>query len=344
MARITADPTASPNCQLQPLEGGAAPLPRLWLGAWSLGGEGFGPQDGRESLRVLEQAFAGGVRHFDTAGLYAHGRSEALLAKAFRNRRRQVFLSSKGSLEWSGNQVLHRAKPGDLRRHLEASLKRLNTDYLDLFQLHWPDPETPIEESLGALRDLQREGLIRHWGAGNLSAEQITQHIPAGAAVPHQVHFNPIHREDDILTAGAEKQRCLNCVVSPLEQGLLGSSAAATGLAALGKRDLRRRNPHFRDPQVLAWLEGFKDLTKTNTIPRAAMVLAWILAYPDVYAVIPGPRNLRQLHEVLAHRPWLEKLAGESSRGDTQSVRRDKLAEVLGPSLWRHLENGPRGA
>ncbi len=340
MAPLTAEPSAPTAYPLQPVSGEPAPTPWLWIGTWSLGGEGFGPQDARESRKVLEQAFAGGVRHFDTAGLYAHGRSEALVAKAFRGRRREVFLSSKGGLEWSGSRVLHRGRPADLRRHLETSLRRLNSDYLDLFQLHWPDPAVPIGESLGALRDLRREGLIRHWGCGNLTAKEVKRHIPAGADVPHQVHFNPIHRTDAVLETGAQRRHCLNCAVSPLEQGLLGNGAAATGLAALGKRDLRRRNPCFQDPAVLAWVKKFGELAAAGALPRVPLVLAWILAHPNVHVVIPGPRNTRQLAEVLAHRSWMSRLGLTPSPGKPGAPGKGIPAEGHGHALWMHLEAG----
>ncbi|MCP4043446.1 MAG: aldo/keto reductase, partial [Gammaproteobacteria bacterium] len=283
-------------------------MPWLWLGTWSLGGEGFGPQDGRESRQLLERAFAGGVRHYDTAGLYAHGRAEALLAKTFSSRRAQVFLSTKGGLEWSGNRVLHRAAPADLRRHLKESLRRLHTDYLDLYQLHWPDPEVPLEESLDTLRELREEGLIRHWGAGNLTSAQVLKHIKGGSAIPHQVHHNPIHRQDEILNTGTDCQRCLNCVTSPLEQGLLGNGVAAGGLAALGRRDLRRRNPHFHDPAVQAWVERYRELAKDNTIPGTILTILWILTHPDVHTVIPGPHRTQQLDELLTHQEWMSRL------------------------------------
>lgn len=312
-------------------------LPWLWLGGWSLGGEGFGPHDEREARRTVEYALYVGVRHFDTAGFYAGGRSEALLRKVLHGRRERVFLSSKGGLERDGRRVKHDARPEALRRALELSLKRLGTDYLDLFQLHWPDPAVPLAESIGALVDLQGQGLIRHWGAGNLDAQSVTACMAPRGMTPHQVHFNPVVPAFDVLEAGRSAQRCINCVVSPLEQGLLADGRA---LERLGKSDVRRRNPLFCDSRVLEWVAKFQRLSAASTVPRAAVVLLWILSQPAVDAVVVGARTLRQLSEVLSHRALLRALELGAPQGE-----RAGWSEVLrghfGASLWEHLGGFP---
>jgi aryl-alcohol dehydrogenase-like predicted oxidoreductase len=193
-------------------------LPWLWLGTWSLGGESFGPHDGREALATLESALEAGIRCFDTASFYAHGRSEQLLSKVIAQQKRQkLFISSKGGLSWQGKNVIHCGNRDALRQSLFNSLERLKTDYLDLYQLHWPDPQTPIESSLETLQALQEEGLILRWGVCNFSVEQIQSYLPSGGLIPHQVHHNPLHRADNILAAGKANQRCLNCITSTLK-------------------------------------------------------------------------------------------------------------------------------
>lgn len=314
-------------------------MPWLWLGTWSMGGEGFGPQDARESMATLERALAAGVRHIDTAGFYGHGKSEQLVARILRPHRRRLFLSTKGGLVWEGREVRHRARPEDLRRALLDSLKRLRTDYVDLYQLHWPDPEVPLEESLGGLEELRREGLARYWGVGNLTADQVRRFISPDSGLAHQVHFNPVHRPLDVLAAGSDQGRCWNCVTSPLEQGLLGTGRSSAGLAALGRRDVRRRNPCFRDPRVADWLVEFQRLSAECPVSRVSLVILWILACPDVSAVIPGPRTVEQLLEVLEHRTWMDRL-GLPPPPDV-SCRRPVLEEAAGPVLWSLLERGP---
>jgi aryl-alcohol dehydrogenase-like predicted oxidoreductase len=318
-----------------PLEQGDVPLPWLWIGTWSMGGAGFGQSSLDESLNVLNKAYRSGVRHFDTAGFYARGRSEELLAKAFKSTRRSVFISTKGGLVWNGNKVLHQGSPRDLRQSLLDSLKRLQTDYLDLFQLHWPDPAVPLTESVAALKELQQEGLTRFWGVGNLTADEIESAIEKNAGIPHQVHHNPIHRSEVILTTGKADARCVNCITSPLEQGLLAGGRSAEGLKALGKKDVRRRNPHFHSDKTATWLSRFRTLADASPMSRVSLVLLWLLAMETVNVVIPGPRTVAQLEELLTCRKWLETLGGMDERHPARLS--DNLADALGAELWTFL-------
>ena len=274
---------------------------RVWIGTWSLGGEMYGRSDARESVQLIRRAFDAGLFFYDTAGFYAHGQSEMLLAKALAGHRREVFLCTKGGLQWQGRQVVHDASSAALRRQLAESLERLKSDYLDMYMLHWPSPQTPLEESLATLQALQREGLIRHYGVCNLTAEQVAGHLAPGGLIAHQVPFNPLRLENEqLLAAGRAAQRCLNCIISPLEQGLLSGSSSAQGLAALGKRDIRQRNPRFHDPAALATAARCREQAHSCGVAPSTWALAWLLARDDVDVVIPGPRTLAQLGEIEA--------------------------------------------
>lgn len=324
-----------------PIKGEGAALPWLWLGTWSLGGEGFGPSDSRDSLKVLEKALACGIRHIDTAGFYAHGDSEKLVAKVIGNNREEIFISSKGGLVWEGNRVLHRAGTKDLQESLMKSLECLKTDYLDLFQLHWPDPMVPVSESLEVLKGFQQEGLIRFYGVGNLNAEEVERFIDPGMCLPHQVHFNPIHQAKDILEAGRDLNRCFNCVVSPLEQGLLACGRSSSGLRYLGKRDIRNRNPHFHSIEVSQWLKEFQRLSSSCSIPRVTIVLLWILAHNYVDVVIPGPRTIDQLNEALDHLKWITELNLTFHKENHNDHWVEKLRKLMGDELWSLMGEDP---
>ena len=281
-----------------PVKDLGACLPWLWLGTWSMGGEGFGPHDLSLSMRTLELAFERGIRHFDTAGFYAQGRSEELLSRAFSRVRNEVFLSSKGGLFRKGRRVWHDARPEALFRALEKSLERLGTDYLDLFQLHWPDPRVPLDESIDALKGLRDKGLIRYWGVGNLSSGQVLNYLGEGELIPHQVHFNPVHKEGlKILRAGRQGKRCINCVISPFEQGLLVSPPLLE--KRLGKKDVRNRNPYFKDKRLKKRLSAFFDACLQKGISPVCAVMKWILKHREVDVIIPGPRTPTQLNEIL---------------------------------------------
>ena len=297
--------------------------PNLWLGCWSLAGEGFGPTDGRESRQLLQQAFDAGICHFDTAGFYAHGKSEQLLGQALKKVRSQVFISSKGGLRWQGKIVSHAATPSDLQQDLEQSLKRLNTDYLDLFQLHWPDPQVAVEESIDALKAMQQQGKIRDWGVGNLSPEQVDSLLPESGQIPHQTQHSLLYRNDAVLVAGKRQQRCFNCVTSPLAQGLLGSSTSQQGLTHLGKRDVRRRNELFHSETVKQWLEQLEILISPLSLGKPEVALGWLAQQANVDAIIVGPKTPQQLQQLLGI--W----------------ERIKTLAIDEPLLAAHLERGP---
>ncbi len=286
------------NLRLLPVEHKDVPFTGLWIGTWSMGGEGFGPHDLAFSLSTLQEAFAKGFRHFDTAGFYASGRSEELLAKAFSKKRKEIFISTKGGLWRRGRKVWHDASPKALRDALYQSLKRLKTDYIDLFQLHWPDPGVPVDESLGAMEEFKREGLIRFVGVGNLSSQMIRAYIKPGMLIAHQVHFNPVYFETlDSLRAGKEGARCINCVTSPFEQGLLVSPIYLK--KRLGKKDVRNRNPLFSDHALKKRLQYFFDKCADEGVSPAASITGWLLAKSEVDVVIPGPRRPEHIHDLL---------------------------------------------
>ena len=282
--------------------------PQLWLGTWSLGGEGFGPVDGRESVLLLQKALAAGFRHFDSAQFYAHGKSEAYLAKAIKRsgiKREEIFISSKGGLNWQGNIVIHDGSEKALRNTLHKSLNTYQTDYLDLYQLHWPDPNTPIEESLESLKQFQQEGLIQHWGVGNLSAQQVSLYCQDNSRIPHQVHHNPLHHSDTVLVAGKKNNRCYNCCISPFEQGLLVRDNFDDAIKKLGKKDVRQRNPYFTEQKYRDWLKDYYQFAAALEFTRQEFLLLWQLNNPQVDTLIVGPKTLKQLAEIT---PVLENL------------------------------------
>ncbi len=321
---------------MQSLQSPKTPSQLLWLGTWSLGGEGFGPTDLGESLATIQMALEMGIKWFDTAGFYAHGRSEELLAKALGRARKQVAISSKGGLVWHGRRVFHDGSPSGLEKALLQSLRRLRTDYLDLFSLHWPDPHVPLEESVGALERFKERGLILEWGVCNLSPVQLSSLFQARAGRYHQVQFNLLHRDRAVLEAG-RSSGCTNTVYSPLAQGLLGAPRLSKGMAVLGKKDARRRNPLFRDPAVLDWARRFHALCKDSGVSPVAAAYSWVLLDGRVDRVISGAKTRSQLGEVLRAAEAVGRLCGERD----SSRRAKALAALLSPELIKHMETPP---
>ncbi len=272
-----------------------------------MGGAGYGGADFRVSRQAISTALEKGIRHFDTAGFYAKGQSERLLSTELSGRRKEVFISTKGGLAWEGNRVFHRAAPEDLRQQLFESLERLDTDYVDLFQLHWPDPEVPLKESISALKDMKRTGLIRFWGAGNLGVQEIADHLPPGGLVPLQTPFSPCRPTSSaILRAGFQYERAINCIVSPFEQGLLADPRFLHSVP--GKKDIRRKNPLFSCRELKKSLVKFFSWAQGRDIPATTIVLLWLLGIREVDIVIPGPRTPAQVMEILAHADLLKDI------------------------------------
>ncbi len=323
---------------LHPVDPSNDHTPWLWIGTWSMGGEGFGMHDERESLRVLSTAVENDIRHFDTAGFYAHGKSEKLLQKVIKTDRPEFFISSKGGLVWKSREVKHSAYPEQLRKQLFETLDRLKTDYLDLYQLHWPDPEVHLRESLGALKTFQKQGLVRFWGVGNLTEQQVIDNLVDERNIPHQVHFNPVRRNHNILTAG--QVRCINCIISPLEQGLLGNGKSSSGMSGIGKKDTRRRNPCFTDPDVLRWTGKLDKLLKHHSVSKVSSVLMWICSRPHVHTIIPGPRKIKQLNDLLAFKATVENNDLFSTGEDARILSDEKVRKIIPEEIWQHLDKG----
>lgn len=311
---------------------------RLWLGTWSLGGEGFGPVDARESRKIIEYALEQGITHFDTANFYAHGKSESYLSQVLKSSgqaRENYFISSKGGLLWQGNSVKHDASPQALIETLYKSLDTLKTDYIDLYQLHWPDPGTPIATSIETLKDLQKKGLIRHWGVGNLSITELEQSCPENTGIHHQVRHNPIHRNDEVLIAGRRNHIAKNCIISPLEQGLLSHSTTAMPNTRLGKKDVRRRNPYFSSPEIGQWLHTYQQLIAKQSFSCAQIALLWQFQQIEVDAVIIGPKRMHQLKDCLAVLPLINSSKFHDKK-ETQAIRAHISEELL-----QHLSSPP---
>jgi aryl-alcohol dehydrogenase-like predicted oxidoreductase len=309
-----------------------------------MGGLGWGRVDGSESVLTIREAFSSGVRHFDTAGFYGKGESERIIKKALGRHRKEIFISSKAGLLWKGNRVIHDARPETIEKELEKSLERLGTDYIDLFQLHWPDPDVPVSESIDALKRLEKKGLARNWGAGNLTAEEIKHFIDNHAQVPIQTRFNPLYRKSaSVLAAGHEHQRAVNCIISPLEQGLLGTGKGRHGSANLGKKDHRQRNPLFSDKTAIKNATKFRKLCDKQGCSPVTATLLWILSYKHADIIIPGPKNRRQLKETLEHTNLLTRHnVTHASTSGFKVACRQLLLGLAGYDIAALLDNADR--
>jgi aryl-alcohol dehydrogenase-like predicted oxidoreductase len=276
----------------------------LAYGTWQFGGD-WGPVDERAATAAIQHARSLGINFFDTAQSYGFGRSEQLLGAALaadlRSARESVVIATKGGLRMDDDRLVRDASPGWLRKGVEASLEALGTDYIDLYQVHWPDPATPIRETAFALAELVREGLIGHVGVSNYSPAQIEEF---SAVLPVETVQPPYHLfrrdiEADLLPYAAVHDIGV-LAYGPLAHGLLGG--AITEATTFGPDDWRARSPAFtgagfaRNLQVVAALRAFAT-RRGATI--AQLAVAWVLAHPAVQVAIVGARTPAHLEESL---------------------------------------------
>lgn len=287
------------------------------LGAWGIGGGiWWGEGDDDQSIAAIHAAIAAGITLIDTAPIYGFGHSERLLGRALRDRRDQVILATKCGLWWeddrgsvfvtiAGREVRRSLLPSTIALELEASLRRLQTDYVDLYQVHWPaiEPEkTPIAETLAALVALQRAGKIRAIGVSNVSLEEIAEYAAGGAIVSNQLRYSPLWRgaEADLLP-WCQQQGLATLTYMSLEQGLLTGKVGIDRTFPAGSvRTKTDWNPWFAPAnrqRVLDLLAGWADLTEQYACSLAQLVLAWTAAQPGVTYVLAGCRTPAQAQD-----------------------------------------------
>jgi aryl-alcohol dehydrogenase-like predicted oxidoreductase len=271
-------------------------------GTWQFGGD-WGPVDDRAAISAIRDARSLGINFFDTAQGYGFGRAERLLGRALAadlsSARDQVVIATKGGLRMDGDRLVRDASPAWLRKGAEASLDALGTDYLDLYQLHWPDPATPIRETAGELENLIREGLIRHVGVSNFSPAQIEE---LSAFLPVETVQPPYHLFRRDIEAGllpyAAAHHMGVLAYGPLAHGLLGGTVTAA--TTFGPGDWRAHSPAFagdgftRNLRVVTALRAF---AARHGATVAQLAVAWVLAHPMVQVAIVGARTPAHLAE-----------------------------------------------
>lgn len=265
---------------------------RIGYGAWALGGRGWGNHNEREALRALEACLECGINFFDTAPIYGFGCSEQVLGEVLSGVRPEVLIATKCGLVWNeSKQVRHDLSRDALRRGLEASLQRLNTDYIDLYQIHWPDKRTPLEETLDELVSFQRAGVVRHIGVSNFSAQQLQQACELADIVSVQQLYNLLQRDSasDVLPACRAKNLGF-IAYSPLAQGVLGGEMNESSRP--GRHDVRRRNSLYRSSENFEQALRYAD---SLSGPGALAALRFVLEQPGVTCAIVGMTQRRHV-------------------------------------------------
>lgn len=267
------------------------------FGCWAIGGRHWGPVDDDESKRAIRQAVESGINFFDTADVYGFGHSEELLGGTIGGRE-DVIIATKVGLRWNNKgKIKHDLSPDYLRRACEASLKRLRCETLDLYQLHWPDPQTPLAETIEALEALVQAGMVRYVGAGNLGVTALEKLKTCSWFVSYQGLFNYFDRAAQAETMLWCRQNDIAFIAyEPLAKGLL--TGKFTGSPVFNRGDHRKHEERFAtginkfEPE----LETIRGMAVKQGLTPAQWALAWALdAGADM--VIPGMKTVAQVAE-----------------------------------------------
>lgn len=277
----------------------------LGLGCMGMS-EFYGPQDDAESLRTLERALELGVTLFDTSDMYGRGHNEQLLGRLAKGRRDRLVIASKFGIIRDPNGASGSLYDRDLdnsrdymRKALDASLKRLGTEYLDLYYVHRMDARRPIEDTMGDLADLVREGKIRAIGLSEVSPEILRRASTVHPVAALQSEYSLFHRDVEAEILPTCRDLGIAFVpYSPLGRGFL--TGAITSAASLSADDLRQNAPRFQGENIdrnLALLDQVKAIAATKSCTLGQVALAWLFAQGDDIVPIPGTKRIKYLEE-----------------------------------------------
>ena len=276
----------------------------IGFGSWAIGGagwsHGWGPQDDNRAVEAVERALELGINWIDTAAVYGLGHSEELIGKVLAGLKSKPLVFTKCSLVWNDNRRIGNSLKADsIRRECEASLRRLNVDAIDLYQIHWPHPEHDIEEGWRTMAELKEEGLVRHIGVSNFNVEQMQRAHAIAPVESLQPPYSMLRRaiETDILPFCLE-QNIGVIVYSPMLSGMLSGAMTRERALNLPPDDWRRNNKEFQEPRLsynLELVELLKKTGKKHGLSAGEVAVAWTLRHPAVTAAIVGGRSAEQV-------------------------------------------------
>jgi aryl-alcohol dehydrogenase-like predicted oxidoreductase len=277
------------------------------LGAWAIGGGGWewgwGPQDDADSIAAIHRAVELGVNWIDTAPIYGFGRSEEVVGRALGQISEKPYVFTKCGLEGRDGVGVNELKAETIERQCEDSLRRLGVEAIDLYQIHWPDPEEDIDEGWAACVALLSAGKVRHIGVSNFNVEQLRRANDLATVETLQPPYSLINRgiEKEILPYCA-REKIGVIVYSPMASGLLTGKFNAERVAALPEDDFRSHAPHFQEPALsgnLAAAERLRELGERHGVSAGATAVAWTLRDPVVTGAIVGFRRAGQVEGIL---------------------------------------------
>jgi aryl-alcohol dehydrogenase-like predicted oxidoreductase len=283
-------------------------LTPIGFGAWAIGGGNWefawGAADDDESIRAIHRALDGGINWIDTAAIYGLGHSEEIVGQALKGRSQKPYVFTKCSMRWFPDRQIYRSlKAGSLQEEIEGSLTRLGVDTIDLYQIHWPNPEDEIEEAWETLARFREQGKVRWIGVSNFNVAQM-QRVQAIAPITSlQPPYSLLRRdiEKEILPfCRANNIGVIN--YSPMVSGLLTGKMSAERVRKFPEDDWRRRNQNFQEPKLSRNLElasSLAEIGREHGVQAGVVAIAWTLRHPAITAAIVGARRPDQVEGTL---------------------------------------------
>jgi aryl-alcohol dehydrogenase-like predicted oxidoreductase len=309
---------------------------RIALGTWAIGGWMWGGTEEKESIHTIHAALDQGINLIDTAPIYGFGRSEEIVGEALRQhgRRESVIIATKVGLDWTHGKVERNSTRQRILREIEDSLRRLQTDYVDIYQVHWPDPFAPIEETAHTLRELHEQGKIRAVGVSNYSPEQMARFETVAPLHTIQPPYNLFEREIERDVLPYALSRGITALTyGALCRGLL--SGAMSRDRQFGKGDLRKTSdPKFQQPQFTEYLDAANklDAYAREHFGKRVIHLAvrWLLDQPGVGVALWGARHPEQLTAIREVIGWSLTKADFAA---IDAILRESIRHPVGPEF-----------
>ena len=283
-------------------------LTPIGYGAWAIGGGnwefGWGAQEDSESVSTIERALDSGINWIDTAAIYGLGHSEEVVAKALKHSSHKPYIFTKCSMRWFPDRQIYRSlKAGSLQEEIEDSLRRLRVEAIDLYQIHWPNPEDEIEEGWETLARFKEQGKVRYIGVSNFNVDQMKRVQKIAPITSLQPPYSLLRRdiETEILPF-CQKHNIGIINYSPMVSGLLSGKMTAERIQSLPADDWRKRSPNFNEPKLsrnLKLVKLLREIGQEHNVEPGVVAIAWTLRHPAITAAIVGARRPDQIDGVL---------------------------------------------
>jgi aryl-alcohol dehydrogenase-like predicted oxidoreductase len=317
---------------------------RIGLGCWAIGGWLWGGSEERESIDTILSALERGINLIDTAAIYGFGRSEEIVGKALSEygQRDKVIIATKAGLDWTSGKVYRNSSMGRIMKEIEDSLERLGTDYVDIYQVHWPDFDTPIEEAASAMDELYRSGKIRAIGVSNYSVGQMDEFSRKAPLHVSQPPYNLFERsiEDDILPY-CDSNGITMLFYGAICRGLL--SGRMNEETKFEGDDIRKADPKFREPRFRQYLKAvgeLDDFARKKYGKRVIhLAIRWMLDRAPNHIALWGARRPNQLD------PVQEMMGWSLDNDDVQAIDKilaETIKDPVGPEFMAPPSHRPR--